>query len=267
MTDHDDIDMLAAEYVLGTLDAEERAEVARRRQHDAGLDACILAWEARLAPLGDAIAARGWDVAALSLPGRGGSDDGPVASLADAATVVAAALAELAPDGTVLAGHSMGGGIAIETALSTPARLRGLVLLASGARLRVHPDILVAAAEGADRGEHLAELSALSLRPDGPAPARDHGLAAEAITPGPVAVADWEATDRFDRLDDLGELDLPVLAVAGDADALTPPRYAAHVAEHAPSAEHVVLPGAGHWLPVEDADRVADLVGAFLHRL
>ena len=26
MTDHDDIDMLAAEYVLGTLDAEERAE-------------------------------------------------------------------------------------------------------------------------------------------------------------------------------------------------------------------------------------------------
>ncbi|MCK0767816.1 anti-sigma factor [Chromohalobacter canadensis] len=55
MTDHDDIDMLAAEYVLGTLDAEERAEVARRRQHDADLDACILAWEARLAPLGNEV--------------------------------------------------------------------------------------------------------------------------------------------------------------------------------------------------------------------
>ncbi|MCK2044571.1 anti-sigma factor [Chromohalobacter sp. TMW 2.2299] len=55
MTDHDDIDMLAAEYVLGTLDAEERAEVARRRRHDADLDARILAWEARLAPLGDEV--------------------------------------------------------------------------------------------------------------------------------------------------------------------------------------------------------------------
>ncbi|MEO1853402.1 MULTISPECIES: anti-sigma factor [Chromohalobacter] len=57
MTDHDDIDMLAAEYVLGTLDAEERAEVARRRQHDADLDTRILAWEARLAPLGDEVEA------------------------------------------------------------------------------------------------------------------------------------------------------------------------------------------------------------------
>lgn len=57
MTDHDDIDMLAAEYVLGTLDAEERAEVAQRRQHDADLEARILAWEARLAPLGNEVEA------------------------------------------------------------------------------------------------------------------------------------------------------------------------------------------------------------------
>ena len=57
MTDHDDIDMLAAEYVLGTLDAGERTEVARRRQHDADLDTRILAWEARLAPLGDEVEA------------------------------------------------------------------------------------------------------------------------------------------------------------------------------------------------------------------
>ncbi|GAB3351623.1 anti-sigma factor domain-containing protein [Chromohalobacter beijerinckii] len=57
MTDHDDIDMLAAEYVLGTLDAEERAEVAQRRQHDADMEARILAWEARLAPLGNEVEA------------------------------------------------------------------------------------------------------------------------------------------------------------------------------------------------------------------
>ncbi len=55
MTDHDDIDMLAAEYVLGTLEADERAEVAQRREHDTDLDARIHAWEARLAPLGDEV--------------------------------------------------------------------------------------------------------------------------------------------------------------------------------------------------------------------
>ncbi|MDR5859385.1 hypothetical protein FZZ93_05890 [Halomonas eurihalina] len=51
MTGHDDIDMLAAEYVLGTLEVDERAEAAQRRKHDSNLDAQILAWEARLAPL------------------------------------------------------------------------------------------------------------------------------------------------------------------------------------------------------------------------
>ncbi|MCK2184290.1 anti-sigma factor [Halomonas getboli] len=57
MTDRDDIDMLAAEYVLGTLDADERAEVMQRRQADSELDARILEWEARLAPLGDEVEA------------------------------------------------------------------------------------------------------------------------------------------------------------------------------------------------------------------
>lgn len=55
MTERDDIDMLAAEFVLGTLEADERAAVARRRHHDPELDASIHAWAARLAPLDDEV--------------------------------------------------------------------------------------------------------------------------------------------------------------------------------------------------------------------
>jgi anti-sigma-K factor RskA len=51
MSGPDDIDALAGEYVLGTLDAAERAEVAARRLREPALDAAILAWENRLAPL------------------------------------------------------------------------------------------------------------------------------------------------------------------------------------------------------------------------
>ncbi|WP_136253484.1 anti-sigma factor [Onishia niordana] len=57
MTEHDDLDMLAAEYALGTLDADARAEVAMRRHLEPELDALILAWESRLAPLGNEVAA------------------------------------------------------------------------------------------------------------------------------------------------------------------------------------------------------------------
>ena len=55
MTDEQDIDMLAAEYVLGTLPADERAAVALRARHDAPLAAAIAAWETRLAPLNETI--------------------------------------------------------------------------------------------------------------------------------------------------------------------------------------------------------------------
>lgn len=51
MNGNDDIEMLAAEYALGTLDAAERAQVAARRQREPALDQAIIAWERRLAPL------------------------------------------------------------------------------------------------------------------------------------------------------------------------------------------------------------------------
>lgn len=56
MTDPEDLDLLAGEYVLGTLDAAERAAVAARRQREPALDAAIAAWERRLAPLAETIA-------------------------------------------------------------------------------------------------------------------------------------------------------------------------------------------------------------------
>lgn len=53
MTEREDIDGLAAEYVLGTLDVAERRQVDLRRGTDASLSAAIDAWERRLAPLND----------------------------------------------------------------------------------------------------------------------------------------------------------------------------------------------------------------------
>ena len=51
MNDRPDIDMLAAEYVLGTLAGDERAAVETRRHREPELDAAIVAWESRLDPL------------------------------------------------------------------------------------------------------------------------------------------------------------------------------------------------------------------------
>src|SRR5262245_15863457 len=55
MTGIDDIEAVAGEYVLGTLDAAERAAVTARRERDAALDRAISRWERDLAPLMDAV--------------------------------------------------------------------------------------------------------------------------------------------------------------------------------------------------------------------
>jgi hypothetical protein len=53
MTEEDDIDGLAAEYVLGSLSPAERAEVEARRGSDAAVAAAIEAWQVRLGPLSE----------------------------------------------------------------------------------------------------------------------------------------------------------------------------------------------------------------------
>lgn len=77
-TDPVDRDALAAEYVLGTLDARAAREVEQAMEADAGLREMVAAWEARLSPLTalalpEAPPPGVWDRIAATL-------DGPVAA-------------------------------------------------------------------------------------------------------------------------------------------------------------------------------------------
>jgi anti-sigma-K factor RskA len=56
MTELDDIDGLAAEYVLGTLNREERLAVEGRLGSDRALQTAVDAWQRRLTPLADTVA-------------------------------------------------------------------------------------------------------------------------------------------------------------------------------------------------------------------
>lgn len=55
MTDDQDIDALAAEYVLGSLDPAERIAVNERRRYERDLSEAIAGWERRLAALNEGV--------------------------------------------------------------------------------------------------------------------------------------------------------------------------------------------------------------------
>lgn len=115
MSEPDDLEMLAAEYALGTLDAAERAAVERRRAAEPELDARIADWERRLSPMLDVVAGEappagllpriagrlGWDAAA-ALPAEVMSLRRKLAGWRAAAIAAGALAAALA--GVLLAG-------------------------------------------------------------------------------------------------------------------------------------------------------------------
>lgn len=161
---------------------------------------------------------------------------------------------------SILVGHSYGGGVAIECALAAP--LAGLVLVSSGARLRVHPLVLEAmranAAAGAPTG------ASIGWRPGTSRELVARFDAQAALVPSATTLVDWLAADAFDRLADVARIAVPTLVIGGTADELTPPKYARYLAATIPGAELALLEGAGHMCPIEDAARVAALVGAFV---
>jgi pimeloyl-ACP methyl ester carboxylesterase len=196
-------------------------------------------------------------VVAVDLPGHGASPlpgeravEAYVRRLVDLLDALGIARA-------ALGGHSMGGAIALGLALDAPDRVAGLLLVGTGARLRITPAVLQAAADPARAREVAEAVAAVSFGAAVPEALREEcarGLAAGA--PG-VLHGDFTACDAFDAMDRLGAVRAPARLVVGAEDRLTPPKYAAFLRERLPGEGLLVVPGAGHMVTWEAPGAVA----------
>lgn len=74
----------------------------------------------------------------------------------------------------------------------------------------------------------------------------------------------FRAMDMHSAADVLGLIDVPTLVVAGGIDVLTPPWIAKRMAAATKGAELVVIPSAGHALPIEASEELNNEVTRFL---
>ena len=205
------------------------------------------------------------DVYALDLPGHGKSE-GPgrdrIAAYVDVVHDWAQAL-DLPP--FVLAGHSMGGAIAQAFALTHPDMLKGLVLVATGARLRVHPDILEGIRTDMEQvGRMLVDWAyGQKATPE----QKRQFLRQFLSVPQETMYGDWAACNLFDVRNRLSEIELPTLIIAGSMDVLTPEKYARYMADRLPKADIALIEGGGHMLMLEQPQLVANAILGFLDRL
>ncbi|MBN2158408.1 MAG: alpha/beta hydrolase [Spirochaetes bacterium] len=168
---------------------------------------------------------------------------------------------------TVLAGQSMGGGIALSYALAHPGEVGGLVLIGTGVRLRVNPGFLQLLRDNADKPPSWYREVALPMY-DGVEPSvRDMVMDRQCRLPVCVHLNDFLCCDRFDIMERITEIRIPTLVLCGDKDIMTPEKYSRYLADRIPGSRLAVIPGAGHLVFLQKPGEVNREIEAFLATL
>jgi pimeloyl-ACP methyl ester carboxylesterase len=217
-------------------------------------------WGYQLRGLSDIV-----QVYTIDLPGHGRSAPPGYDTIAGYAAAVRTFMDALGLGRAALAGHSMGGAVALQVALDAPERVAGLALVGVGGRMRVAPAIL--AGLSGDRLATIRMIVEYSYAPDAPERLRRRAEAAYALCDPAVYRGDYLACDAFDILARLGEIGCPTAVVCGTADRMTPPKYAEALHDGIPDATLTLIPGAGHMTPIERPAEVSAALREFVMRL
>ncbi|MEM7466453.1 MAG: alpha/beta hydrolase [Pseudomonadota bacterium] len=200
---------------------------------------------------------------ALDLSGHGESSGSGYRGVVDHAHWVASFIQSMDWEPCVVAGHSMGGGIAIALAIYFPELVERLLLIDTGARLRVAPAVIDyakrIAAGGVDKVNNRQGFA------DGTAERTIKDLRAINVNENPnVTLKDWYADDSCDFLSRVGDIKIPSLAICGREDQLTPLKYHEYLRDNMPNCKLEIIDNAGHWPFVEQPQHFDEIVKKFL---
>lgn len=215
-----------------------------------------LDWPAELRRLPNAA------VYALDLPGHGRSAPPGRETIDDYADVVQTLLEQMELDEVIVVGHSMGGAIAQTLALRDLPRLAGLVLLASGARLRVSDAIL--GRPRAEFSEVVDFITRYAWSPEAPAEVVANARQLLGENEPEIVQGDFAACNRFDVMAAVEGITHPTLVIGGTADRMTPLKFSEFLADRMPGARLVTVEGGGHMMALEQPEVVAAAIRAFV---
>jgi len=164
----------------------------------------------------------------------------------------------------VLAGHSLGGAIVMMYALKYPQEVKGILVIGSGARLKVHP-VFLTPCEEAIKGNprewyQMVEEMYRSTPEDYK---REMVEKQKAIGPA-VMLNDFLCCDKFDVVNRVHEIRLPALIICGELDVMTPVKYANYLGDKMTNSKVVIVPQTGHFVLAEKPEVVNKAIEDFL---
>jgi pimeloyl-ACP methyl ester carboxylesterase len=220
----------------------------------------------------DGLASDALRVAAPDLPGFGRTP-GAMTSVEECADQIDALMMQIGARRVVLAGFSMGGYVALAFVRKYASRLHGLILVDTKAepdsdeakqgryalaeRVRAEGEGIVIDA----MLPRLVSEATLAGHPDVVQQVRD---AASGATRDGIVGALGAIAERPSSVDVLPGIAVPVLVLVGRDDVITPVADGERMASAIPDAKLVIIAGAGHMTPLEQAAAVNASIQAWL---
>lgn len=165
----------------------------------------------------------------------------------------------------VMVGHSMGGAIAQKFALDHPEYLRAIVLVCTGARLRVATVIFGKIERNYDEAVEL--IMELSFSDKVRREMKEKAAGEMKKISAEVSYGDFEACDKFNVMDRVKEINVPTLIVCGMEDRLTPLKYSEYLKDNIPNSKLETIADAGHMVMLEKPEEFNQRLENFVKEL
>ena len=195
------------------------------------------------------------EVIPIDLPGHGVDVEGTgLNTIAEYRDYVYGAIRKMDIKNCYIVGQSMGGAITMSFALAYPHILKGIILITTGARLKMFPEILEGLKK--DKESTVRTIMDCAFSQKAPAAMKENGVKELMKCKAEVIYNDFNACENFDIIDKVSEIKVPALIICGKYDLLTPPRYSEYLHKQIAGSRFVMVEDAGHMAAIEKPEEV-----------
>jgi pimeloyl-ACP methyl ester carboxylesterase len=216
-------------------------------------------WILQYTPLKNA-----FNIAAIDLPGHGQSDGSGEQDVPAYAAWVKKLLKGLGIAKPVLIGHSLGAAICLSIAIHH-GDAAAVVPVGGGVRMPVNPAIF----EGLKQDP--AAIFALAAKFSVAKGNRERlsGLITANLSrvKPEIIQGDYTACDKLDITEAIAGIRIPALVVCGTQDKMMPPAFSEYLGGHIPGAGLALIPGAGHFVMLENPEAFNAALTDFVNSL
>lgn len=169
----------------------------------------------------------------------------------------------------IIAGHSMGGMIALKFALDHQEMVERLILIDTAAKVSFGRKLLLSISKflmNISYESFVRRYISITLRKSYSQSELEKAQEKVLKTPKYVAKSCFAAIKDFDVTSELASIQVPTFIVHGSEDTQQPLSQAKYMKGHIPEAELVIIEGAGHAAVIESPEKIWEAIEQFIRK-